>query len=47
MKELKIQNEKLRLELSKALMTDKKVTEAFAKNGFLEQNGYSFFLQNS
>jgi hypothetical protein len=39
LKELKAQNERLRLELSKALMNDKKIIEAFEKEGLIERNG--------
>lgn len=42
LKELKAQNERLRLELSKSLMNDTKIIEAFEKEGIIEKNGYFF-----
>lgn len=39
MKELKTQNERLRLELSKSLMNDKKIIEVFDKDGVIDKNG--------
>jgi hypothetical protein len=46
LKEIKIQNERLRQELSNALMNDRKIIEAFDKNGMIEQDGYSFYDTN-
>ena len=37
--ELKMQNERLRVELAKALMNDKKIIEAFDKRGVADYDG--------
>ncbi len=42
-KELNAQNERLRLELSKALMNDTKIIETLDKDGMLEEDGRSFY----
>ena len=44
MKELKLQNERLRVELSNALMSDKKIVEVFEKQGVSDQNGLILIL---
>jgi cysteinyl-tRNA synthetase len=44
MKELKIENERLRTELSKALMNDTKIIEALDKEGMaVDEDGHSYY----